>query len=588
MSIENCEIVAQGYRMLLELTIGDGYSHGVGPSDIPLDADKVVESLDLEPLYVGYACCPKCFHCYDINDFPDFCIDQKAKDSPVCGRDLRSGRTLDVKDATKKDKRRANGRYLCQDFKEWMGRLLSRPGIEEQLDRNVFNTGSAKGVYRDIWDGDVLKDFKGPDGSIFVRKKYHDEASYVFGLNMDGFNPFTNKHRGPTVSCGAIYMVCMNLPPTLRYRPENIFLVGIIPGPHHPSLVEINHLLRPLVDDLLHFWHNGVHYTATYLYPHGRLVRCALVPVICDLPAARQMMAFASHSSHHMCCYCGQDKDDIDELDMSKWKPGVESREEWVALAEQWRDGTEKEQAALFEKTGIRYSELLRLPYWNPVEHVVVDSMHAFFLTEFQHHCRVLWGMNVDLAEGGAHDKRKTAKRPTELDMAEAWNIMRHGTDENLSKLRNAVVLHLNMDAALPLGGHKGKLIDQLRAYVSPLFCFPYVISGSHITKRLQQGWVNAEGVPFIPLPPNKARKDPVTQEELNHAHLVLSVASSSQQIVKSSVRASVLRAYSNSLLADHSDTLDAEKLRNATTKAQLAKELLTWVRGHTSPSFQH
>lgn len=587
MSLGNCELLAEGYRMLLEVGIGDGYPHNVGPSDIPLDADKVVESLDLKPRYVGYACCPKCFHCYDINDFPDFCTDQRAKDSPVCGRDLRSGRDLYAKDK-KGDKRHAKGRYLCQDFKEWMGRFLCRPGIEEQLDRNVFDTGSAEGVYRDIWDGDVLKHFTGPDGSIFVRQKNHGEASYVFGLNMDGFNPFTNKHRGPTVSCGAIYMVCMNLPPTLRYRPENMLLVGIIPGPRHPSLVEINHLLRPLVDDLLHFWYHGVHYTATHLYPQGRLVRCALVPVICDLPAARQMMAFASHGSHHFCCYCGQDKDDIDELDMSKWKLGVESREEWVTLAEQWRDGTEKERSALFEKTGIRYSELLRLPYWNPVEHVVVDSMHAFFLTEFQHHCRVLWGMNVDLVEGGAHDNRKTPKRPSDMDMAEAWNIMRHGHDGDLSKLRSAVVLHLNMDLALPLGGHKGKLMDQLKSFVSLLSCLSCVVFGLNIAKRLQQGWVDAEGIPFRPLPPKKARRDPVSQEELAHAHLVLSTASSSQQIAKSSVRASVLRAYSTSLLADHSDTLDAEKLRNATTKAQLAKELLTWVRCYSALLFQH
>ncbi|KAF9440835.1 hypothetical protein P691DRAFT_639106, partial [Macrolepiota fuliginosa MF-IS2] len=77
------------------------------------------------------------------------------------------------------------------------------------------------------------------------------EGRLVFSLNVDWFNPLGNIQNGKHVSVGTIYMTCLNLPQGIWDKMENIFLVGIIPGPNEPSLTHINHLIEPLVDVLL-------------------------------------------------------------------------------------------------------------------------------------------------------------------------------------------------------------------------------------------------------------------------------------------------------------------------------------------------
>ena len=54
-------------------------------------------------------------------------------------------------------------------------------------------------------------------------------------------------------SVGVMYMTVNNLPRSLRYKQENVIIVGIIPGPTEPKLT-MNSFLRPLVTDLQKFW----------------------------------------------------------------------------------------------------------------------------------------------------------------------------------------------------------------------------------------------------------------------------------------------------------------------------------------------
>ena len=49
-----------------------------------------------------------------------------------------------------------------------------------------------------------------------------------------------------TDSVGAMYLCVLNLSRQERYKRENMILVGIIPGPHEPSL-SINPYLTPIV-----------------------------------------------------------------------------------------------------------------------------------------------------------------------------------------------------------------------------------------------------------------------------------------------------------------------------------------------------
>ena len=117
-------------------------------------------------------------------------------------------------------------------------------------------------------------------------------------LNVDWFQPF--KHR--TYSVGVIFLAILNLPRNMRYKRENIILLGLIPGPREPSKT-INTYLGPLVSDLLKLW-SGLRLS---IAGGGTMnVRCALLCVACDIPAGRKVCGFLSHSANLGCprCYC--------------------------------------------------------------------------------------------------------------------------------------------------------------------------------------------------------------------------------------------------------------------------------------------
>ena len=46
-------------------------------------------------------------------------------------------------------------------------------------------------------------------------------------LNCDWFQPFDHS----SYSVGVLYLVILSLPWSLRFKPENIIITGIIPGP---------------------------------------------------------------------------------------------------------------------------------------------------------------------------------------------------------------------------------------------------------------------------------------------------------------------------------------------------------------------
>ncbi|KAF9441114.1 hypothetical protein P691DRAFT_608690, partial [Macrolepiota fuliginosa MF-IS2] len=135
--------------------------------------------------------------------------------------------------------------YHMHNLKDWIARIYACPDMEDLLDRDVFQSSMLE--MTDIWDGEVLRHFLGPDGEVFVpagpRGK---EGCLVFSLNMDSFNPFGNMQNRKHVSVSTIYMTCLNLLHDIQNKMENIFLVGIIPGPNEPSLTHINHIIKPL------------------------------------------------------------------------------------------------------------------------------------------------------------------------------------------------------------------------------------------------------------------------------------------------------------------------------------------------------
>lgn len=424
---------------------------------LPIDIRTVLGRFDLDPVVHEHLCCPVCFAIY-LRPFPERCSHKTTQRSKPCDAPLWRARTI-------------RGRlftfplrvYLYQDMKQWLARLLSCPGLEDIMQSMLKRaTQGAPSVMSDIWDAPIIREILMEDKTRFVDAP-DDETRLIFGLSADGFNPYQSKQAKQQVSVTAIYMYCLNLPPHLRYLPENIFLVGVIPGPTKPSTDQFNHFLEPLVRDLLNFWHSGVFYSRTAKYPHGRLVRCALGPLVCDLPAARQASGFGGYMSKYFCSVCKLLRDNINNINAEQWPD--RSEEEHRADATTWKEApTVKGREAVFKESSIRWSALLELKYWNPIRFTVIDSMHNHYLGLLKHHCHVLWGMSADAQDADDND---FLPQPPQEEIATAMDHLYSSSPARLEKCTRPVLRYLvSMLSIAHKKTTKPALIQALLAYV--------------------------------------------------------------------------------------------------------------------------
>ena len=162
-----------------------------------------------------------------------------------------------------------------------MATLLQTPNFEQLLE-HPYKRSSIPGVLSDVYDGRIWKEFKDELGEPFFMGSETD-IRIGFSLNVDWFCP--SKHIRTSV--GAIYLSILNLPRHLRYKKIYTLLVGIIPGPNEPNADQIQNYLEPLVDELQQLWQGQLFLTRDF--PIGKMVRCALVLIACDIPAARKV-----------------------------------------------------------------------------------------------------------------------------------------------------------------------------------------------------------------------------------------------------------------------------------------------------------
>ncbi|KZT08857.1 uncharacterized protein LAESUDRAFT_617409, partial [Laetiporus sulphureus 93-53] len=245
------------------------------------------------------------------------------------------------------------------------------------------------------------------------------------------------------------------------------YLVGIIPGPSKPSLNQVNHFLEPLIDDLLAFWDPGVFFSRTASYPKGRLVHCAVIPLVCDLPAARQVSGHGSYSASFFCSFCKLRLEDIENFDSNTWpkRDPMEHRKH----AEEWRKANSYEaRASIFKAHGVRWSQLLKLPYWDPIAFTVVDTMHNQYLGLIRTHCKEIWGMNIEVEDGDGMyvHARNVPPRPSDTDMQEGKHLLYGGSMSQLAKCTKAVLWHLCFEHDLRCARTKKQLLASLVHWV--------------------------------------------------------------------------------------------------------------------------
>lgn len=113
-----------------------------------------------------------------------------------------------------------------------------------------------------------------------------------------------------------------------------------------------------------------------------------MVAAVNNLPAAQKINQFASHSSHFYCsiCTCFH-LTTLGCTDYEDWH--LKDVDELCKNAKAWKNApTRKEQEKLFTVTGVQWSELWQLPYWNPQQMLIVDPMHCLLEGLAQFHFR--------------------------------------------------------------------------------------------------------------------------------------------------------------------------------------------------------
>ncbi|CAB5377592.1 unnamed protein product [Rhizophagus irregularis] len=330
--------------------------------------------------------CNNCHKLYNVKNIVEYkeggktaianCLHEEFPNNPVPSRRNKCNNPLSIL------KKRESGIiaeprmiYPKPSIRQQLSMLYQRPGFEDMLKLSGVQRERVN-IYSDIYDGNVWKTFSF-DGSPFFTS---ETATTNLGLlvNLDWFQPFTYTQH----STGAIYASICNLPRSERNKPENIIYLGFLPGSKEVGLDRINHYLAPIVDELLELW-RGWRVPKTYHYPDGLDIKVALIVGSSDIPATRKLFG---HGSALMKCHRCEKRSVYSEEYRKNHYGGVHTYE--LSNAESHRKhayewlqcNSKNSREDHFKEYGIRWSELLRLPYMDPIRFAVVDPMHCLFL----------------------------------------------------------------------------------------------------------------------------------------------------------------------------------------------------------------
>ena len=182
------------------------------------------------------------------------------------------------------------------------------------------------------------------------------------------------------------------------------------------------------------FWKTGVNFSQTYNYKAGRLVRCALLLLVCDLPAAQ---------------------------------------------------------------SGICWLELLRLPYFDIIQCVVVDAMHNLFLGLIKEHFIGILGIGLPRIQESKTFSIKFSVVPTDFTEKEKKSV------ETLKKwLEAPVAMVFSTERELAINKLKRLHVQAIHFACDELGCLPAPDANGKYSKDLLVGvlldWVCTLSLCFI------------------------------------------------------------------------------------------
>ncbi len=223
--------------------------------DFPKSIYLARNMLGLKDQFQTFVPCPKCHKLYEKHEVENYCqgvtpavMKCRHVEFPNSSRHrlqlCQAPLSQQAKSLDGSITNRPELIYPFSGIKNQLTTMFRRPGFESSL-RHWANRSNFDNILTDIYDGKVWKTFKDDDSTIFFRGEVADSHLGLM-LNLDWFQPYD----GTMHSTGAIYAAICNLPRDIRFRRENLLLLGLLPGPNEVSLHKINHYLAPIVNEL--------------------------------------------------------------------------------------------------------------------------------------------------------------------------------------------------------------------------------------------------------------------------------------------------------------------------------------------------
>ncbi|KII90042.1 hypothetical protein PLICRDRAFT_29188 [Plicaturopsis crispa FD-325 SS-3] len=224
---------------------------------------------------------------------------------------------------------------------------------------------------REIMDGKIWREAQGHDGSLFfgndAGRDHATELRLGVTLGFDGFGFSKSKHS-PSHSSGVLSSCVGNLPYTLRYRPRNLLVSGITPGPSEFTTEQLQVFMKAFVDDLIKLYEEGL-LICTPVYPHD------------------------TRSENNFCpkCHIRHSELRTDEaMKVNSFPPRSGDRHR--RNAEDFRDEPDPDiRADLYKELGSQWFELSRLSYFDAVRMTLIDPMHNILLGLVKNHWLETW-----------------------------------------------------------------------------------------------------------------------------------------------------------------------------------------------------
>ena len=332
---------------------------------------------------IKYATCPTCCKLYSVNklptDKPSHCSFQNFPNHPMANYRSPCGAVITKQVPTNQGIiYRPALIFPIVNIKCQLQRLYNKKGFEESCRKWAARPNNDHEL-SDIYDGRIWKEFKDPnEDRLFFR---HDVSDSNLGimLNLDWFQPFDNSQH----SVGVIYGVICNLPRSERFKTSNTITLAVIPGPGEPKLHKLNHYLAPIIDQFIELW-KGIDISTNET--SSKHIRAAIICCACDIPAARKLCGLISaRAACHLC----EKVANFDDRNQSNFG-GFDDMNQWFVKRDAdeirnnayiWKEcNTEDARKNHVSETFVRWSEIYRLPYFDPTKFLIVDPMHCLFL----------------------------------------------------------------------------------------------------------------------------------------------------------------------------------------------------------------